>query len=100
MNGGAAGSSALSRATTSELTHDLRLGVDESHGGTGNDLVSGLVTDVVGQRLLVGGDEDSDGTVDVGNNASVEGEDDGERCASKEHLTEERLENKRNFSFG
>ena len=96
MSGGAADGRALLTVlgtVTDHLADHLGLGVNEGHGGTSDDLVGGLVTDVVGKGLLVRGDEDGNGTVDTaGDNTLVEGEDNGEGRATDEHLTEDSLE--------
>lgn len=73
------------------MTEDVGGGVDEDHGGACDLLVGGAVAGVVDEGLVVGGDPEGDGAVDLGDDAGVEGEDDCEGCASDDHLAEEAL---------
>lgn len=70
----------------------IRDGVDERHGGASDDRVGRLIADVIRQGLVVRGDEDGDGAVNVlGNNTLAEGKRKGEWCAAEHHLAEEAL---------
>lgn len=78
--------------SASELSEDIGTGVDKDHGGASNELVSGTVTRVVDQGLVVGGDPNGNGTIDaLRNNAGVQWHDEGEGRATDDQLAEEVL---------
>ena len=75
------------------MTEHLRLSIDESQSGTSDELVVvGLtVTSVGDERLRVGGNEEGDGSVDVGNNTLIDRESDRVGFSTDEHLAEQAL---------
>jgi len=88
------GSASLSSGTgdTKHLTEHLRLNIDECHGRTSNELRGGTITDVVHKGLVVGGDEDCDGSVDIRRNGTlVNGERNTGGHTTDKHLTVEVL---------
>jgi len=78
-------------ATPGKGTETLGLGIDESKSRSGNELESIAVADVVDEGLVVRGDEDRDGAVDIGHDTLVEGQGDRGRGTTEEHLAEEAL---------
>ena len=68
-------------------TDRVGFGVDEDHGGTGDDRIALSLDYVAVERLRVGGDPDGDGAVDAWwDDALIEGEGDRDGQATSQHL--------------
>lgn len=66
------------------MTDDLGRCVNECDGGTSEDVVGASTVNGVGlQGVVVGGDEDGNGTIDcVGNHTLIKGKGDGDGVAT------------------
>ena len=79
-------------ASERELREELLLGVDERHGGTGNNSLACALDDVVVEGLHVTRNEDRDGALNAaGYDTLIEGEGNRGGHATNEHLAEQAL---------
>ena len=79
-------------SSAGELSDGLGSNVDERKSGAGNELNGVAVANVVDQGLVVRGDEDGDGAIDVGgDDALIERQGQGSGLATDHHLAEESL---------